>query len=45
MARDIQFDAQCDLAALVYDEPSEADRLLREFVRDLTDTRSTAWWG
>ncbi len=37
MARDIQFDAQCDLAALVYDEPSEADRLLREFVRDLTD--------
>jgi hypothetical protein len=37
MARDIQFDAQCDLAALVYDEPSEADRLLREFVRELTD--------
>jgi hypothetical protein len=36
MTRDIQFDAQCDLAALVYDEPNEADRLLRAFVRDLT---------
>ena len=38
MARDIQFDAQCDLAKLlVDDEPNEADLLLREFVHDLTD--------
>jgi Protein of unknown function (DUF2478) len=36
MARDIQFDAQCDLAALVYDAPNKADRLLREFVQNLT---------
>jgi hypothetical protein len=29
------FDAECDLAALVYDRPDELDRLLREFVQDL----------
>jgi hypothetical protein len=37
MARQVaEFDAQCDLAALVYAEPDEPDRLLREFVQDLT---------
>jgi hypothetical protein len=36
MAPTIRFDAQCDLAALVYGAPDEADRLLREFVQDLT---------
>jgi hypothetical protein len=37
MAREaIEFDAQCDLAALVYGKPDEPDRLLREFVQDLT---------
>jgi nucleoside-triphosphatase THEP1 len=36
MARDIQFDAQCDLAALVFGKPDEPDRLLREFVQHLT---------
>jgi hypothetical protein len=30
-----EFDAQCDLAALVYDKSDEADRLLRDFVSDL----------
>jgi nucleoside-triphosphatase THEP1 len=29
------FDAECDLAALVYGKPEEPDRLLREFVQDL----------
>ncbi len=32
-----EFDAQCDLAALVYGQPDEPDRLLREFVQDLTN--------
>jgi hypothetical protein len=37
MARQVaEFDAQCDLAALVYAEPDEPDRLLREFVQELT---------
>jgi nucleoside-triphosphatase THEP1 len=36
MARETEFDAQCDLAALVYGQPDEPDRLLREFVQDLT---------
>jgi nucleoside-triphosphatase THEP1 len=36
MAREAEFDAQCDLAALVYGQPDEPDRLLREFVQDLT---------
>ncbi len=31
-----EFDAECDLAALVYGQPDEPDRLLREFVQDLT---------
>jgi Protein of unknown function (DUF2478) len=31
-----EFDAQCDLAALVYSKPDEPDRLLREFVQELT---------
>jgi len=31
-----EFDAQCDVAALVYGKPDEPDRLLREFVQDLT---------
>jgi hypothetical protein len=31
-----EFDAQCDLAALVYGKPDEPDRLLREFVQELT---------
>jgi Protein of unknown function (DUF2478) len=31
-----EFDAQCDLAALVYGRWDEPDRLLREFVQDLT---------
>lgn len=36
MAREaVEFDAQCDLAALVYGKPDEPDQLLREFVRDL----------
>jgi hypothetical protein len=30
-----EFDAQCDLAALVYGRPDEPDRLLTEFVQDL----------
>jgi len=30
-----EFDAQCDLAALVYGRLDEPDRLLREFVQDL----------
>jgi nucleoside-triphosphatase THEP1 len=29
------FDAQCDLAALVFGKPDEPDRLLAEFVQDL----------
>jgi hypothetical protein len=37
MARETEFDAQCDLAALVYGQPDEPDRLLREFVQDLTN--------
>jgi nucleoside-triphosphatase THEP1 len=36
MARETEFDAQCDLAALVYGQPDEPDRLLQEFVQDLT---------
>jgi hypothetical protein len=36
MAREaIEFDAQCDLAALVYGKPDEPDPKLREFVQDL----------
>jgi hypothetical protein len=31
----LEFDAQCDVAALVYAKPDEPDRLLREFVQDL----------
>jgi nucleoside-triphosphatase THEP1 len=31
-----EFDAQCDLAALVFGKPDEPDRLLREFVQVLT---------
>ena len=30
------YDAQCDLAALVYDEQSDPDAVLREFAADLT---------
>jgi hypothetical protein len=30
-----EFDAQCDLAALVFGKPDEPDRLLGEFVQDL----------
>jgi hypothetical protein len=30
-----EFDAQCDLAALVFGRPDEPDRLLAEFVQDL----------
>jgi hypothetical protein len=33
--REPDFDAECDLAALVYGKPDEPDRLLREFVQDL----------
>lgn len=33
--RETDFDAECDLAALVYGKPDEPDRLLREFVQDL----------
>jgi nucleoside-triphosphatase THEP1 len=36
MARETEFDAQCDLAALVYGRPDDPDRLLQEFVQDLT---------
>jgi hypothetical protein len=36
MTPEIRFDAQCDLAALVYGTPEEADQLLREFVQELT---------
>jgi hypothetical protein len=36
MVPEIRFDAQCDLAALVYGAPDEADQLLREFVHELT---------
>jgi nucleoside-triphosphatase THEP1 len=37
MARQVtEFDAQCDLAALVYCKPDEPDRLLQEFMQDLT---------
>jgi hypothetical protein len=36
MVPEIRFDAQCDLAALVYGAPDEADHLLREFVQELT---------
>ena len=36
MAREsVQFDAQCDVAALVFGKTDEPDRLLREFVQDL----------
>ena len=31
-----EFDAECDVAALVYGEPDEPDQVLRAFVRDLT---------
>jgi hypothetical protein len=31
----VAFDAQCDLAALVFGKPDEPDRLLGEFVQDL----------
>jgi len=34
-----RFDAQCDLAALVYREPNDADRLLRRFADALTGRR------
>jgi hypothetical protein len=36
MTPEIRFDAQCDLAALVYGAPEEVDQLLREFVQELT---------
>jgi hypothetical protein len=37
MARQaVKFDAQCDLAALVFGKPDEPDRLLTEFVHELT---------
>jgi len=32
-----EFDAQCDLAALVFGKPDEPDRLLGEFVQDLVN--------
>jgi nucleoside-triphosphatase THEP1 len=36
MAREApQFDAQCDIAALVYGKPDEPDRVLQEFAQDL----------
>jgi hypothetical protein len=36
MAREtVKFDAQCDVAALVFGKPDEPDRLLREFVQEL----------
>jgi Protein of unknown function (DUF2478) len=38
MVPEIRFDAQCDLAALVYGAPDEADQLLREFVQELTSS-------
>src|SRR5258708_6882424 len=31
----IMFDAQCDLAALVYDQHEDPDQILREFASDL----------